>query len=148
MKSIFIFLVSSLLSQSLFATDEAFSKESKIHWRVEISKNNELNKYEADEIDGLVSEGIFHKKLKIKCQMELQREHIKYDPSGKNGYTRDEERVHTSCKYKKSKIKLETVTCARGYGKKGVGTIYGDKTSIEISKKNRSFALKIICTRK
>ena len=141
------FTFSVLMTDQVFAAEQ-FADETKLQWSLEVEKDSGSKKYSGAEIDKLLKEGITHKELNVKCEMRLQRKSIKYNPSGKDGYTRNQEQVSTQCQYGDSKIELEEVVCADGQGKGKVGTIFSDKAQIKLSKSGKSFFLKLTCTRK
>ncbi len=147
--SIFIltFIIFSTASHGASA-NEVFAKETKLYWKLLLTENGNQSEFTGEGIDQRLKKGISHKDLEIHCKIKLEREHIKYEPSGKSGYTRDEERAFTFCKYGQTQIDLEMVKCARGYGQKGIGTIYSDKTEISLKKEPHSFGLKLSCFRK
>ncbi|MEM7646199.1 MAG: hypothetical protein AAF203_04770 [Pseudomonadota bacterium] len=127
---------------------ESFHDGTKIHWIVKIMKDGQEKSYQQKEIQSMISEGIGHPKLSLRCRLQLEREHITFDPSGKNGYTRDEERVETFCEQGDQEIQLKRVKCAHGYGKKGIGSIYGDSNRFLLKKGKDSFEIRVRCSHK
>ncbi len=134
-------------SPPICASDR-FADETKIYWVIEVKKGSKSHKYTGAQIDNILMAGISYNPLKVNCSLSLRRESIKYHPSGKNGYSRNEERVESQCQYGDTLIQLETVICAKSLAKNKVGNIYSDKTHLGLTQRKRHFSYKIKCYHK
>ena len=139
----FLLIILMMFYSPIYAK-EMFSKDTKMYWTVVVTIDGEKKTYSGGEIDKLLKSKITHSKLKVSCNIPLEREFIKYDPKTST-YTRDEERSVPVCDYNGTKIKLGRVLCAKGHAKNKVGTIYGDDAEIHLEKNDSQFSMRLIC---
>lgn len=141
-------LVVVFFSSAAPGAEERFASETAISWSVKVERDGTTKTYTEGEIDSLPEGTLAHAPLRISCQIPLAREHIGYDPSGKRGYTRDEERVSPRCRVGDMDVRIETVTCAKGHARNKVGNVYGDSAALHLTSGKRSFGVEVRCVLK